>query len=44
MNTNPTQGGRPILKNRSNLHGYQERAVSHMIDKAKSALFLDMGL
>lgn len=30
--------------NRSNLYKYQERAVSHVIDVPKSALFLDMGL
>ena len=43
MNKNSTQGGRPIL-NVSNLHAYQRRAVQHILDKPKSALFLDMGL
>ena len=43
MNKNLTQGGRPILKI-SNLHPYQNRAVQHILDIPKSALFLDMGL
>lgn len=32
------------MLNRSNLHHYQERAVSHIIEKHKCALFLDLGL
>ena len=40
---NSTQGGRPILK-RSNLHGYQNRAVQFIKDKHGAALFLDLGL
>lgn len=43
MNKNLTQGGRPILT-KDKLHGYQNRAVQHILDKPKSALFLDMGL
>ncbi len=43
MNKNLTQGGRPIL-NINNLHEYQKRAVNHILDIPKSALFLDMGL
>ena len=40
---NLIQGGRPILK-RSDLHGYQDRAVQFVKDNHGSALFLDMGL
>jgi len=29
---------------KNNLHAYQNRAVSHILDVPKSALFLDMGL
>lgn len=32
------------MLNRSNLHEYQERGVSHIIDNEYCALFLDMGL
>lgn len=32
------------MLNRSNLHDYQERGVSHIIDNEYCALFLDMGL
>lgn len=32
------------MLSRDNLHHYQERGVSHIIDKYKVALFLDMGL
>jgi len=43
MNKNPTQGGRPILR-KEHLHGYQLKAVKHILTIPKSALFLDMGL
>ena len=43
MSKNSTQGGRPILK-KDMLHEYQNRAVQHILDIPKSALFLDMGL
>jgi len=43
MSKNSTQGGRPILT-KDMLHGYQLKAVKHIIDKPNSALFLDMGL
>lgn len=32
------------MLDRSNLHGYQERGVNHIIDNEYCALFLDMGL
>jgi SNF2 family DNA or RNA helicase len=32
------------MLDRHNLHAYQERGVSHIIDVPRSALFLDMGL
>ena len=32
------------MLDRSNLHKYQDRAVNHILEKPKSALFLDMGL
>nr|DAH63688.1 MAG TPA: Chromatin remodeling complex ATPase [Caudoviricetes sp.] len=32
------------MLNRSNLHDYQERGVSHIVDNEYCALFLDMGL
>ena len=40
---NLIQGGRPIL-NRSDLHGYQDRAVQFVKDNHGSALFLDLPL
>lgn len=30
--------------NESNLHGYQETAIEHILDEPKAGLFLDMGL
>jgi len=33
-----------LMLNKSNLHDYQTRAVQHILNKKKSALWLDMGL
>ena len=40
---NPTQGGSPVLR-KSALHNYQLRAIQHIVDTHKCALFLEMGL
>ena len=37
-------GKKPTIFKKENLHNYQERAVKHILDVSKSALFLDMGL
>ena len=40
---NSTQGGSPILT-KDKLHGYQNKAVQHILDKPRCALWLGMGL